>query len=422
MRDLGLASDSVFVAPKTDVKRFADDMAQTGMEETKLRVEPPSALSRPLKIPERSLMGPGPSNCSPRVLRALSNQVLGHLHPETCQLMDEIKEGLRYAFQTRNSLTLAISGSGHAGMEACLGNLLEPGETVLIAKCGIWGERATDMATRLGARVEWLLTKMGVPFTLEELESAVKKYRPAVVFVVHGESSTGMKQPLQGLGEIVHRYGGLLVVDAVASLGGEPFFMDAWSIDAAYTGSQKVLGAPAGITPVSFSNRARSKIFSRKTKVPVYYWDVTLLADYWGCSGNSRIYHHTISATLVYGLREALAILAEEGLEACWRRHAAVKKQIERALLQRKLQFYIANPEHRLATVIAIKVPLGVDAKVVSRVAVEKFEVELSGGLGPTLGQIFRIGLMGTNATPRHVDLVVKALDEGLKFATSHKL
>lgn len=391
-------------------------------EQHAVHLKPPKELFKPLHVPNKILMGPGPSNSSKRVLHSLQHQILGHMHPEVFELLDEIKAGLQYAFQTRNKLTLALSTSGHGGMEACLGNLLEPGETVLIAKCGIWGERAEDMASRIGARVEILETELGVAFDLEQLEAALEKHRPAVVFATHAESSTGVKQPLEGVGQLVHRYNALLIIDAVASLGGEPFFMDSWNIDAAYTGSQKVLGAPAGLTPVSFSPEAERKIFQRKTKIPVYYWDMTILGKYWNCFGTERVYHHTISATLVYGLREALSQLAKEGLPASWARHADAAAKLRKGLRLRGLHLYVRNPEHQLATVVSVVLPPGVDGKAVLKGAMEKCRVEISGGLGPTVGKILRIGLLGINATPHHTELVLRALDEGFKYAMKSSL
>ncbi|XP_011505999.1 PREDICTED: serine--pyruvate aminotransferase, mitochondrial [Ceratosolen solmsi marchali] len=382
-------------------------------------VEAPKELLEPLQLPRRILTGPGPSNCSQRVLQALRQQVLGHMHPEVFQLMDEIKAGLRYAFQTANKFTLAISASGHAGMEASIGNVLERGENILIVKAGLWGERAADIAGRLGIHVDFLETEPGVAFTPDTLEEAIKKHRPKAVFVVHSESSTGLKQPLEGIGNVVHKYGGLLIVDTVASLGAEPFYADAWGIDVVYTGSQKVLGAPAGITPISFSPEAVKKIQSRRSPVPVYYWDMNLLGKYWNCfeGQGPRIYHHTVSATLVYGLREALAQLVEEGLAASWTRHASVTEKFHRGLLRRGYEFFVKEPSHRLRTVSAIMLPRDVEASRVIRYAMDRYNVEISGGLGPSAGKVIRIGLMGVNATPGHVDLVLRALDEAVKFA-----
>lgn len=387
-----------------------------------VQMDPPAKLLKPIQVPERILMGPGPSNCSERVLKSLKRQVIGHLHPEMLELMEEIKAGLRYAFQTRNELTLALSAAAHAGMEACLANLLEPGEVLLIAKCGFWSERAANMANRIGARVEFLETELGVAFDLDLLESALKRCKPSVVFVVHGESSTGMKQPLEGVGDLVHRYNGLLIVDSVATLGGEPIFVDAWGIDVIYACSQKVLGAPPCITPMSFSPIAVEKIFKRRTKVSAFYWDMTILGDYWNCFGNPPIYHHTISAPLVYGLREALAELAEEGLPARWSKYSSYAEMLRQGLLKRGLRLFVKNPEHRLCTIISVELPDGIDAKVLSKRAMDKFSVEISGGLGPTVGKILRIGIMGSNATQRHVYVFLRALDDALAYATKSKI
>ncbi|KAI4501963.1 hypothetical protein M0802_002645 [Mischocyttarus mexicanus] len=387
-----------------------------------MNVDPPKELLKPLDVPYKILMGPGPSNCSKRVLQSLRHQTIGHLHPEMFKLMDEIKAGIQYAFQTNNKLTLALSASAHGGMEACLGNLIESGETVLIAKCGIWGERAGNMANRIGARVEFLETEHGVGFDLDLLESFLKRFKPAAVFVTHAESSTGMKQPLEGVGNLIHRYNSLLIVDCVASLGGEPFFADAWEIDAVFSCSQKILGAPPCLTPISFSPLAVKKIFCRRTKVSTYYWDMTLLGDYWNCFGNPRIYHHTMSATLVYGLREALAELTKEGLPSSWSRHSSVAAKLRGELLKRGFKFYVKDPKYQLSTVISIEIPHGINMKILSARAMDKYRVEISGGLGPTVGKIIRIGLMGINATYQHVDLLLDALDDALQFAINSKM
>lgn len=219
------------------------------------------------------------------------------------------------------------------------------------------------------------------------------------------------------------RYNSLLIVDCVASLGGEPFFADTWEIDAVYSCSQKVLGAPPGITPISFSPLAVKKIFGRRTKISTYYWDMTILGDYWNCFGNnSRIYHHTMSATLVYGLREALAELIEEGLVSRWSRHKLVAAKLREELSKRGFRFYVKDPKFQLSTIVSIEIPHGIDMKILSARAMERYGVEISGGLGPTVGKIIRIGLMGNNSTYHHVDLLLDALDDALKFATKSKI
>lgn len=385
-------------------------------------MEAPRSLRKPLIVPHKVLMGPGPSNCPPRVLHALSQPVLGHLHTETTKIMDEIKEGIQYIFQTRNELTLALSASGHGGIEAVMCNLLEPGEKVLIATNGIWGDRAANMAQRYGANVIQVKTQPGNNFTLELLENALMKHKPVLLFIVQGESSTGVYQPLDGLGEICHRYNCLLAVDTVASLGGVPVKADEIGIDAIYTGSQKVLGAPPGITPISFSERAKQKLFNRKTEVKVYYLDMKILGDYWACfdKNRPRVYHHTISTTLLYGLREALAMVCEEGMNSVIERHQKCADQLYKGLERMGLELFVGDKLKRLPTVTTIQVPNDVDWKDVTAYAMKTYLLEISGGLGPTANKVFRIGLMGYNATPEKVDLVLEILKESLDYSRKH--
>ncbi|RZB77501.1 serine--pyruvate aminotransferase, mitochondrial, partial [Asbolus verrucosus] len=384
-------------------------------------IAPPKVLKKPLQVPRKTLMGPGPSNCSPRVMNAIGQPILGHMHPETFKIMDEIKEGIRYVFQTRNPLTLAVSTSGHGGMEAVLCNLLEPGDTALIAINGIWGERAVSMAERYGAHVVILRTEVGNNFTLAQIEHAVATNRPTLLFVTQGESSSGVYQNVEGIGDICHRYGCLLAVDTVASLGGVPLLTDRWGVDAVYTGSQKVLGAPAGLAPISFSPRAQKRIFNRKTPVKVLYWDMTVLGDYWNCFGRSRVYHHTISSQLLYGLREGLALIAEEGLENVIKRHQICAERFYDGLKRLRLQPFVEEVHKRLPTVTAIKVPNCVDWQDVTAYAMKTHSVEISGGLGPTANRVFRVGIMGYNATLENVDLVLEVLEESLEFAKLKK-
>ncbi|XP_076647271.1 alanine-glyoxylate aminotransferase [Halictus rubicundus] len=384
---------------------------------------PPKELLTKLQIPVKTLTGPGPTNCSQRVLQALQNQVLGSLDPEIWQVLDDIKAGLQYVFQTKNRLTLVVSAAGHGGMETCLDNLLEPGDKIVIVKSGYWGERVADIVSRIGAHVEFIETGYQRSATLEEVEAALKEHRPVALFMVQAESSTGLKQPLEGVGDLVHKYDALLIVDTVASLGGEPFFMDSWGVDAVYTGSQKALGAPPGLSPVSFSPRAEEKLFRRKTKPFSLYWDLRLLGVYWKCFGNKdRVYHHTISSTLLYGLREALAEIAEEGLTACWSRHAAAAARLRMGLELRGLRSYVKIPRYQLSTIISVELPPGVDDRMLVQRAMQRYKVEFSRGLGPTVGKVLRIGLLQANATPATVDLALRALDEGLKDVPRSRL
>lgn len=384
---------------------------------TTMQVDRPPALQKPLSVPEKLLMGPGPSNCPPRVLHAMSLPVLGHLHPETCSIMDEVKAGIQYAFQTRNPLTLAVSTSGHGGMEAAMCNLIEPGDIVLVAVHGIWGERAADMARRYGGNVKTIEKPAGENFCLNAVERGLSQHRPVVFFITQGESSTGVYQPLEGLGVLCHKYNCLLIVDTVASLGGVPVYTDQWEIDVIYSGSQKVLGAPPGLAPISFSPRALAKIESRKTPIAVFYWDMKLLGTYWACFGTPRIYHHTIPVSLLYGLREGLSIVVEEGINKCIARHQACARRFHDGLEKLGLSLFVEKKEARLPTVTTIKVPKGVDWRLVQEFAMKKYRLEISGGLGPTAGKVMRIGLMGYNATMEKVDLALKALGEGLEYA-----
>ncbi|ENN81587.1 alanine--glyoxylate aminotransferase isoform X2 [Dendroctonus ponderosae] len=391
-----------------------------------MNVRPPLGLKSPLRIPHKLLMGPGPSNSSPRILNALSQPILGHMHSELFDIMDEIKKGIQYVFQTNNQLTLAISASGHAGMEAVLCNLLEPHDVVLILINGIWGERAANLAERYGAIVRKLVkTALGSNFSIIEIENAVKIHQPKLLFVVQGESSTGIYQPIIGIGEITRRYNCLLVVDTVASLGAVPFLMDKWKVDAAYSGSQKIIGAPPGLAPISFNERALKTIANRKTPIPVYFWDITLLGQQWNCFERSapRLYHHTTSATLLYGLREGLAVIADEGLEQVIKRHQHCAAQLYEGIEALGMQLYVDEEHKRLPSVTTIKVPDGVDWRKVTEYAMKRYKLEISGGLGPTAGKVFRVGIMGYNATQENIVFVLDVLKEALKHSvTSSKL
>lgn len=382
-----------------------------------MEISPPDSLKKSLMVPNKTLMGPGPSNCSVRVLEALSNPVLGHLHSECLKIMDDIKEGIQYIFQTHNTATMCISASGHGGIEAALCNILEDGDIALFGATGLWGHRAAEMAIRYGANVRILEAQFGHSLTLDEIKKAFEIHRPQVFFIAQGDSATGiLQQNLLEIGLLCRKYNCLFVVDAVASLGGTEFLMDDWKIDVAYTGSQKVLGAPPGITPISFNDRAMHKINTRKSKVKVYYWDATLVGQYWNCFTNqSRIYHHTISSTLLYGLREALAIFCTMELKPVIRRHMDCSFRLQKGIEDMGMQMFVEIPSDRLATVNTIKIPAGVDWKKVSEYAMNKYFLEISGGLGPTANKVFRIGLMGENATFEKVDLVLRILREAIQ-------
>ncbi|XP_076451542.1 alanine--glyoxylate aminotransferase-like [Babylonia areolata] len=377
-------------------------------------ISAPECLFHPLDFPHKTLMGPGPSNAPPRVLGACAMPLLGHLHPEFTQIMDQVKQGIQYAFQTQNEWTFAISGTGHAAMEAVAANLLETGDMALVCQNGIWGQRFADMAERNGSLVQKVLRPMGEVFSLQEVEEALKTHRPVLMFITHGESSGGTAQPLQGLGPLCHRYNCLLVVDSVAAMGGVPLFMDKWEIDCLYSGSQKVLGAPPGTAPISFSDRAKQRIQSRSSKVRSYYFDANELANYWGCDDGPRRYHHTGPISSVYALREGLARLAEIGLEKSWANHKECSQQLYQGLEKLGLSLCVRDPAVRNPCVTTIQVPDGVAWKDVVDYAMKNYRVEISGGLGELAGKVWRIGIMGYNCTPDNVRLVLRALREAL--------
>ncbi|XP_070560416.1 alanine--glyoxylate aminotransferase-like isoform X2 [Ptychodera flava] len=383
---------------------------------------PPAELLKPIHVPKKTLMGPGPSNAAPRVLEASALPILGHLHPEFCTIMDESKVGIQYAFQTKNELTLAISGTGHAGMEASIANIVEPGEVFLTAVKGIWGERAGDIADRYGAVVKTLTKPLGEVFSLEEVEQALKEHKPAAMYMCHSESSSGILQPLEGLGPLCAKYNCILIVDCVASLGAVPFFADELDLDVVYSGSQKCLSAPPGSAPITFGPRARAKMANRKTRVSSFYFDMEWLGNYWGCDEGPRKYHHTAPINSIYALREALAILAEQGLESFWKRHQECAELLWKGIEDMGLQMLVKNKDLRLPTVNTVCVPEGVDWKAVTVYIMKKYALEISGGLGPSAGKVWRIGLMGENCTQYNVELVLKALKDAIENCKQSKL
>ncbi|XP_016059105.1 PREDICTED: serine--pyruvate aminotransferase [Miniopterus natalensis] len=392
------------------------------MASHQLVVSPPEALLKPLLVPNRLLLGPGPSNLAPRVLEAGGLQMIGHMHKEMYQIMDEIKQGIQYVFQTRNRLTLAISGSGHSGLEAALFNILEPGDSFLVGVNGMWGQRAAEIGERIGARTHPMIKDPGGYYTMQEVEKALAQHKPVLLFLTQGESSSGVLQPLDGYGELCHRYQCLLLVDCVASLGGAPIHMDRQGIDILYSGSQKVLNAPPGTALISFSDKAKNKIYSRKTKPYSFYLDMQWLANFWGCDDKPRKYHHTTPVISLFSLRESLALIAEEGLENTWRRHREVTSYLQGRLQGLGLQLFVKDPALRLPTVTTVAVPAGYDWRDIIKYIMDHFSIEISGGLGPSLGKVLRIGLLGCNATRENVDRVIEALEEALQHCPRNKL
>lgn len=363
-----------------------------------------------LDVPPRLLLGPGPSNAHPRVLQALGMRQIGHLDPQFISLMNEIQELLRYAWQTDNPLTIPVSGTGSAAMEASLANSVEPGDVVLIGVNGYFGERLVDMAGRYGADVRRIDKPWGEVFSLQELRTALAQHRPAVLALVHAETSTGACQPLAGVGDLCREFNCLLLVDSVTSLGGVPLFLDDWGIDIAYSGSQKCLSCPPGLAPLTFGPRAVEKLHQRQGKVPNWYLDLSLVSKYWG---SERTYHHTAPINMNYGLREALRLVAEEGLAARWARHQANAQLLWDGLAGLGLECHVA-PEYRLPSLTTVRVPAGIDAKAVARTLLTNYNIEIAGGLGQLAGRVWRIGLMGFNSRPENVLLLLAALQRTL--------
>ena len=364
-----------------------------------------------LDMPPRLLLGPGPANVHPRVLAAMSMAPVGHLDPTFLALMDETKDLLRYAWQTENELTIAVSGAGSAAMEATLANTVEPGDIVLVGVKGYFGNRLVDMAGRYGAEVKTINKPWGEVFSLAEIKQGLETHRPAILALVHAETSTGVRQPLEGVADLCRQYNCLLLVDTVTSLGGIPLYIDEWGIDLAYSCSQKGLSCPPGVSPFTMSQRAIAKMNKRSYPVPNWYLDMSLLTKYWG--GNGRVYHHTAPINMNYALREALRLVAEEGLDARWQRHRDNAELLWSGLESLHLTCHV-EPEFRLPTLTTVRIPEGVDGKAVSKILLQKYNIEVAGGLGELGGKVWRIGLMGYNSRPENVLLLIDALEKVL--------
>jgi alanine-glyoxylate transaminase / serine-glyoxylate transaminase / serine-pyruvate transaminase len=358
----------------------------------------------------RILMGPGPSDVHPRVLTAMATPLLGHLDPQFLQILNETQEMLRHAFRTKNQLTFPVSGTGMAGMETCVVNLIEPGDRMLVCVNGVFGQRMVDAAQRAGASVTTLEKPMGEVFDSEQIRNIVQKVKPKVVGIVHAETSTGAWQPIEGLGDICHESDALLLLDTVTSLGGIPVELDQWHVDAVYSGTQKCLSCPPGLSPVSFSPRAVEAINRRKTKVQSWYLDMSMVQRYWA---EERFYHHTAPITMVYALREALRIVLEEGLEARWTRHSRNGQALKAGLAALGIPL-MSVEGHQLPQLHAAKIPSGADDAVTRKRLLTEFGIEIGGGLGEFKGKAWRIGLMGYNARPNNVLLFLAALEQCL--------
>ena len=365
----------------------------------------------PITAPHRVLLGPGPSNVHPRVLRALATPLVGHLDPAFIEMMEETKRLLRRVFQTTNDLTIPISATGSAGMEACLVNLLEPGDTAIVGVNGVFGTRMVDIVERIGAKPVAVEAPWGTTIDPDAVRRALDSERKVkVVAVVHAETSTGAWQPIEEIGRMTREAGALLVLDAVTSLGGCPVRVDDWLVDACYSGTQKCLSCPPGLSPITFGPRAVTALRARKRKVQSWYLDLSMIERYWG---EERVYHHTAPISMNYALLEALRLVDEEGLERRWRRHERNHRALAAGLAGLGLAL-AAEEGRRLWMLNSVRIPDGVDDAGVRRALLNENGIEIGGGLGPLKGKTWRIGLMGESSTEGNVLLLLSALERVL--------
>ena len=369
-----------------------------------------SSLPPPVHPPVRVLLGPGPSDVPPSVLAAMASPTIGHLDPRFLEILDEIRGMLRRVFGTENELTLPVSGTGSAGMETLLVNLIEPGDEVLVGVCGVFGTRLAEVARRAGAKVTAVEGEWGRALDPQAFRDAARGRSFRLLAVVHGETSTGVRQEIGPLREVADEAGALLVVDCVTTLAGIPVGIDDRGIDAAYSGTQKCLSCPPGLAPVTLSARARERIGAREQPVQSWYLDLSLISGYWGAE---RVYHHTAPINQLYGLHEALRLVLEEGLEARHARHARNSRALVAGLEALGLSPAVPE-EERLVPLTAVRVPDGVDEAAVRRHLLEEYSIEIGAGLGPMKGRVWRIGLMGAASTRRNVELCLAALRSAL--------
>ena len=365
-----------------------------------------------LTPPDRTLMGPGPSDVHPRVLRAMTTPLVGHLDPAFVEIMDEVQELLRYAFRTDNEWTIPVSGTGTAAMESAVGNLVEPGDTMLVPTNGYFGGRMASIAERAGGDVVTVDAPWGEPLDPVDVEAAFDEHQPDVFGFVHAETSTGVRQPdVPELTEVAHAHDAYVIADCVTSFGGVELHLDDWGIDVAYSAAQKCLSAPPGASPLTLNDRAMEKVLSRETEPRSWYLDLSLLEGYWG---EERAYHHTAPITNVYALREALRMAAEEGIENRWERHRNVAGDLKSGLEAMGLEMNAAD-DYWLPSLNAVRVPDGVDDGAVISFLLEEYDIEIAAGLGDLGGEIWRIGCMGHSARPKNVEYLLGALEDALR-------
>ena len=370
--------------------------------------EPIESLSHPgLEMSTRVLLGPGPSMVHPRVLQAMAAPLVGHLDPIFLQVMDWIQELLRFVFQTENRITIPVSGTGSAAIEASLANALEPGDSILVCTNGYFGLRLEDMASRYGGQVASITRPWGEVFTPAEVRQALETRPAKVVAIVQAETSTGALQPLEEIAQVVHQHGALLIVDAVTSLGGLPVRVDEVGIDYCYSGTQKCLSVPPGLGPLTISPRAEEQLQARSSKVANWYLDLSMVQKYWGAE---RTYHHTAPISANFGLYEGLRIIAEEGLEARWKRHQENARLLWEGLEALDLTMHVPE-EHRLPTLTTVRIPEGVQEAEVRKRLLQEYNIEIAGGLGELKGRVWRVGLMGHSSSKENVLLLLAALE-----------
>ncbi|MCZ8501867.1 alanine--glyoxylate aminotransferase family protein [Vibrio lentus] len=364
--------------------------------------------------PHRTLMGPGPSDISPQVLQALSRPTIGHLDPLFIAMMDELKQLLKYAFQTENEFTIAVSAPGSAGMETCFVNLIEPGEKVIVCRNGVFGERMRENVVRCGGEAILVDDEWGKPVSVEKVEKALAE-NPDVVAVafVHAETSTGALSDAQAISAVARQFDALSIVDAVTSLGGVPLLVDEWQLDAVYSGSQKCLSCVPGLSPVTFSQRAVEKMKARQSPVQSWFLDQSLVLGYWSGEGK-RSYHHTAPVNSLYALHESLVLLKNEGLDNAWSRHYTMHQELKAGVEALGLKF-VVDEESRLPQLNALYFPEGIDEAKIRTQLLEEYNLEIGAGLGSLAGKAWRIGLMGYGARKENVALCLKALQDVLK-------
>lgn len=360
---------------------------------------------------ERVLMGPGPSNVPARVLQAMSAPCIGHLDPYFLSVMDETQHLLRFLFQTENPLTIPVSGTGSAGMETCFVNLVEPGDEVVVCVNGVFGTRMSDIVARLGGQLIRVDGEWGKAIDPEKVQNAVKGKNPKLLAVVHAETSTGVCQPLEDLAGIARECGALFLVDTVTSLGGMEVSLDKMGVDVAYSGTQKCISCPPGLSPISFSPAAMKVLENRERPVVSWYLDMSMVRSYWG---TERKYHHTAPVNMIYALREALRIIAEEGLDARFSRHQLNHRALVAGIEAMGLSMLVSKSE-RLPMLNAVRIPEGADDIRIRKVLLNSFGIEIGGGLGDLAGKIWRVGLMGHSSCQRNVSLFLAALETALK-------